>query len=260
MSLYGAFDRKKLFSELATADYNEDGVLQTPTQLRDAALKNLTGVSDIEAADFASFSVLSGFSEAELNVLDGAVAANNVASKAVLSDANNVIVRPGNILATEKGSGFSAAESYVSSVAKEGGLYKTSILLDLTGVVSAATEKDIIGNDDAANAHIGQITAARNGTIIAGRITCLETPGGGEVDIDLIAHETGTLAEDTAYDAGGTPIVVLAAAADWAVGDVKIATGFPAANDYLYLAVGTGTSPTAGTYTAGKFLIEFFGK
>ena len=33
----------------------------------------------------------------------------------------------------------------------------------------------------------------------------------------------------------------------------------PAADSYLYLTVGTNSTPTAGTYTAGIYLIEFWG-
>ena len=42
-------------------------------------------------------------------------------------------------------------------------------------------------------------------------------------------------------------------------GASKIFTTNPSDSNYLYLSVGTDSSPTAGTYTAGKFLIELYG-
>jgi hypothetical protein len=164
------------------------------------------------------------------------------------------------VLETEAGTGITTGTGtvYQSSVSRVGGIIKTSILLDLTGLTSAATENDIIGVNDAANCHLGQITADRNGTIFGGRVTCLETPAGGEVDIDLYSavESTGT---ENALITGLDETALLAAAADWAANDVKTLSAVPAADEYLYLAVGTGSTPTAGDYTAGKFLIELEG-
>ena len=146
---------------------------------------------------------------------------------------------------------------YKHSVITKGNIIYTDILIDMTGLTSAATLGDIIGKNDTANCHLGQITAATNGTIMGGTMTCLETPDGGEVDIDIY---TATVATGTENAAIGdlTETAVLSTGADWATGTVK-AFGDVSANGYLYLTVGTSSSPTAGEYSAGRFIIQMWG-
>ncbi len=105
-----------------------------------------------------------------------------------------------NTLATEAGTGITGGTGtiYRSSVIREGGIIKTSILIDLTGLRSTASG-DIIGVNGTSNVcHIGQITAARNGTILAGRMTCFEAPAGGDPDINVHSATEGTGVEDGA--------------------------------------------------------------
>lgn len=156
------------------------------------------------------------------------------------------------------GTGISTGTGTVCehTVVKVGGIYHTTILVDLTGLNSGANADDIIGKADTANCHIGQITAAVNGTIIGGRMTCLETPAGGDDDVDLWDSTAATGTEDTDIDdLGGEHKLV--DAGDATAGAVDVLTAFPAANSYLYLTAGTGD--TNDTYTAGKFLIELWG-
>ena len=158
------------------------------------------------------------------------------------------------------GSGFLSGTGtlYKSSVKRRGGIIHTSILVDLTGAASEATLADIIGDDGAANCHLGQITAAINGTILGGFITCLEAPTTGEIDIDLFSAEESTGVEGADVTAL-TQTALLATTADWTIDLVRALTAVPPANGYLYLAVGTVTAPAAGVYASGKFLIELFG-
>ena len=161
----------------------------------------------------------------------------------------------GATLATAAGAGFTGGEGTVhkAGVSASGGIIKTNIILDITGLDDFAAG-DIIGVDDSTDpAHIGQITTARNGTIFAVRMTCLELPVGGDVDIDLYSATLGTGAPDTAISA--LVETSLINAGDWTLGGVKFAQTV-AAGEYLYLVNG---DTTAGTYTAGKFLIELFG-
>jgi len=142
-------------------------------------------------------------------------------------------------------------------VSKVGGLIKTEILIDLTGLNDGDTAGDVIGVDgDTANCHIGQITAALNGTIIAGRIHCLEVPAGGDVDVDF----WGTVLEDTlAQDVAistGTNEVQLIDHGDWAANEFDELTAMPGPG-YLYLA--TGSQGTDADYTGGIFLVELWG-
>lgn len=176
-------------------------------------------------------------------------------------DSSGVLQAGLNTLATEAGTGITGGTGtvYASAVERTGGMRKTTILIDLTGLDSDAALGDIIGVDGTANpCHIGQWTTARNGTWLYGTMTCLETPAGGEVDIDVYAATEATGVTDGAIG-DLTETALLAAAADWAAGDAKLFTAGPADGQYLYLTVGTASTPTAGTYTAGKFLIELFG-
>lgn len=155
------------------------------------------------------------------------------------------------------GSGFAGTGTiYKSSVVKEGELYKTSIFIDLTGASSSTTDLDIIGTHATNPANIGQITAAVNGTIIGGKVTCLELPAGGADDIDLYSATVGTGAFDGGI-AALTGTALITAGGAWASGTTKGMTAVPAANSYLYLT--GGEAGTAAAYTAGKFLIEFWG-
>jgi len=158
------------------------------------------------------------------------------------------------------GTGFVSGTGtlHKSSVERRGDIIHTSILVDLTGAASEATLADIIGDDGAANCHLGQITAAINGTILGGCITCLEAPVTGEVDIDLYSATVSTGVEGAGI-AALVETALLGTAADWTIDLVRCLTTVPPANGYLYLTVGTSSTPTAGVYTAGKFLIELFG-
>lgn len=147
---------------------------------------------------------------------------------------------------------------YKSGIIQHGEVKKIQILIDLTGLDSDATLGDIIGvSGTALPCHIGQIPAGI-GTIFGGTMTCLKAPATGEVDIDVYSATEGTGVTDGAIG-DLTETALLAAAADWTIGAVKPFTAFPAASSYLYLTVGTSSTPTAATYTAGKFLIELLG-
>lgn len=144
---------------------------------------------------------------------------------------------------------------YKSQTIRLGGVYWTTIMVDLTGLASSTTDLDIIGVGSSA-AHLGQILAAQHGTILAVRMTCLELPAGGADDIDLYSAAEGTGVFDGAVGSL-TETALITAGAAWANGTVKGSTAVPAAGEYLYLC--GGEAGTAATYTAGKFVIELFG-
>ena len=157
----------------------------------------------------------------------------------------------------DPGTGISSGTGTVfkSSVQSVGGIIKTSLLIDLTGLASSTTDLDIIGVGAGA-AYLGQITAAKNGTILTGRMTCLEVPAGGADDVDLYSATEAT----GVFDAGiGTlaETALVTAAGAWTLGLTKGFSAVPAANQYLYLC--GGEAGTAATYTAGKFLIQLEG-
>jgi hypothetical protein len=139
---------------------------------------------------------------------------------------------------------------YRSSVEKVGGIIKTSILIDLTGLRSTAAG-DIIGVDGTSlDCHIGQVPSDV-GTVLSGRITCLEVPAGGDPDIDLYSATESTGSEDQAITALAETQLV--DSGDHTLGSVKVLTAFPTAGQYLYLVAGATTN---ADYTAGKLLIE----
>ncbi len=162
-------------------------------------------------------------------------------------------------LAQETGSGATADVANYASMVTKGttGLRTTTIVIDIAGYASEATLDDVIADTPAAaNGHIGQITASECGTIFAGTMECIEIPATGEIDIDLNADADGTIAGGAD---GANDTLLLARAANWAAGDRIMLTGLPAANAFLYLTVGTASTPTAGTYTTGIFVITFWG-
>ena len=148
------------------------------------------------------------------------------------------------------------AETFGVSVVKAGGIIKTTIIIDLTGLESGAAG-DIIGDATPSVSHLGQFTVARNGTLMYGTITCLETPAGGDPDIDFTSADEATGVQDAAIS-GLSNLVVLLNTGDWtaAVQTPELMSGLPAADQYLYMVDVGGT---AVEYTAGRFLLEFYG-
>ena len=145
------------------------------------------------------------------------------------------------------------AAVYETSVARNNGIVTTSIMIDLTGLNSGGTAGDIIGKNGSGVAYIGRVTAANSGTVFGVRMTCYETPAGGDTDIDLYSATEGTGVEDTAITALAETQIINSGTL--AVGSA-VYGGDIVANQYLYL-VGQGTSNA--TYTAGRLLIEIFG-
>ena len=144
---------------------------------------------------------------------------------------------------------------YKSSVTRVGDIITTQIAIDLTGLASSTTDADIIGT--AGVCHIGQITAAVNGTIFGGAMKCWEVPATGADDIDLFAATEATGAYD-ALITGLVETIVVDSNSAWANGEeLPIVADSIAANKYLYLV--NGESGTAGTYTAGRFIITLHG-
>lgn len=147
---------------------------------------------------------------------------------------------------------------YKQGVELVGDIIVTRILLDLTGLDSVATDGDIIGTGASA-ANLGQLSSAINGTIFGGKLTCLEAPATGEVDIDIYSADEATGVLDDAISGLSNTAKVIDAGADWTLGLEKYVTAIPSSDQYLYATVGTASTPTAGTYTAGKYLLELYG-
>jgi hypothetical protein len=161
-----------------------------------------------------------------------------------------------NTMAVEAGTGITTGTGtlYRSSVQRSGGIITTRILIDLTGLRSTGGA-DIIGvNGTALVCHIGQITAARNGTILTGSMECFEAPAGGDPDINIHSATEGTGVEDGAIS--GLDETLLVNAGDATLGSKVFFAAVPAADEFLYLTTGAATD---ADYSAGKLFIELMG-
>ena len=162
----------------------------------------------------------------------------------------------GNTMSAGTGITTGTGTVYAGAAVKVGGVYSTSILIDLTGLASSGSG-DIIGKAATANSHVGQITAANNGTILTGQWSVYETPAGGDPDIDFWYADEATGTEDAAIT-GLTNQTQLMNNGDLTVASIDYFTAgaVPAADKYLYLVTGAATD---GNYSAGRLLIEMWG-
>ena len=191
-----------------------------------------------------------GFTTVSKNATTGAFTTqSSIDSSGIASfDANTMTVEAGTGITTGSGT------IYRSSVMQSGGIITTQILIDLTGLRSTGSG-DIIGvNGTSLVCHIGQITAARNGTILTGSMECFEAPAGGDPDINVHSATEGTGVEDGAI--GDLTETLLVNAGDATLGSKVYFTAVPAADEFLYLTTGDATD---ADYTAGKLLIELKG-
>ena len=162
----------------------------------------------------------------------------------------------GNTMSAGTGITTGTGTVYAGAAVKVGGVYSTSILIDLTGLASSGSG-DIIGKAATANSHVGQITAANNGTILTGQWSVYEAPATGDPDIDFWYADEATGTEDAAIT-GLTNQTQLMNNGDLTAGSIDYFTAgvVPAADKYLYLVTGAATD---GNYSAGRLLIEMWG-
>ena len=202
-----------------------------------------------------------GFAQITKTAATGAITENttidssgNVSAGGTLSVTGRSTLT-GNTIATTAGTGITTGTGtvYQAGVIKIGEVFHTTILIDLTGLASSGSG-DIIGKAATANSHIGQITAAVNGTVLGGKLTCLEAPAGGDPDINLWYADEATGTEDAAVTSL-TNQVQICDSGDLALNSV-VSLATVAADKYLYMATGAATN---ADYTAGKILIEFWG-
>ena len=136
----------------------------------------------------------------------------------------------------------------------EGGIIITQIKFDLTGLSSKNTANDVIGlGTGGGHAYIGRNVVATNGVIFKTEFSCIETPTGGDNDVNVVMNSSGTLAYD---GAGGTTYI--SNRGDLLAGQT-VQNLLPAltANHYMYLTAGTGD--IADVYTAGMYVLTLYG-
>jgi len=147
-------------------------------------------------------------------------------------------------------SSFGAPRTYRYTV---NGEMITDIKIDLTGLASKNTADDVIGLAAGGVAYLCHYLTATHGVVYKIELICLETPTGGDNDINVVANSSALLLYDSA---GGTAYGVNGG--DAVAGQVveDLVQGLTPSH-YLYLTAGTGD--TAATYTAGQFIIRLHG-
>jgi len=135
----------------------------------------------------------------------------------------------------------------------EAGVIITQFKIDLTGLASKNTANDVIGLAAGGNAFIRQYKPAIDGIIFKAELSCIETPAGGDNDVNVVAAASGTLAYD---GAGGTTYGINGGDAVAGQTIQNLVQGLTA-DHYFYLTAGTGD--TAAAYTAGQFIFTTWG-
>lgn len=135
----------------------------------------------------------------------------------------------------------------------EAGVIITQFKIDLTGLASKNTANDVIGLAAGGNAFIRQYKPAIDGIIFKAELSCIETPAGGDDDVNVVAAASGTLAYD---GAGGTTYGINGGDAVAGQTIQNLVQGLTA-DHYFYLTAGTGD--TAAAYTAGQFIFTTWG-
>lgn len=232
--------------EVGIGTYTASGT----TLSRDTVLRSSTGSKVSFSAGtkevFVTYPADHSVSQADIGTAPNQIPLNQYLGSLAYEDTEMPPLDIGSGITTGSGTICKASGGLV------GGVYRATVLIDLTGLNSGGTAGDIIGlNGTALPCYIARLPTM---TVLGGRMTCLETPAGGDTDIDLYSAGEGTGVEDQAITAL-TETQIINAGAQTA-GTVTYFSADPAANAYLYL-VGQGTANA--TYTAGRFLIEVFG-
>lgn len=136
---------------------------------------------------------------------------------------------------------------------EENGTIITEITVDVTGLASVATANDVIGLAAGGVAYLGQYTAARYGIVYRTEFICLETPVGGDDDINVVTNVSAILEYD---GAGGTTYI--SNSGDLLAGQ-SVENKLPAITDAHYFYLTAGTGDTAAAYTAGQYLLRTYG-
>ncbi len=147
-------------------------------------------------------------------------------------------------------SDFGAPRTYRAT---QDGVIITQVKIDLTGLYEGDTINDVIGLAAGGIAQIGKNVVATVGLIFKAELSCIETPAGGDPDINVVENTTKTLVGNAA---GGTDYVS-GDSGDLAAGTtIQLLTPATTAGDWFYLTCGTSTG---ATYTAGQLIFTTWG-
>ena len=136
----------------------------------------------------------------------------------------------------------------------ENGIIITETKIDLTGLNSVATQDDVIGlSAGTPVAYIGKNVVSTNGVIYKSELICLETPVGGDDDVNVVENTSAIL---VLGDAGGTAYGVDGGDA---VAGQTVEDLVQGLHDTYYFYLTAGTGNVAGKYTAGQFIFRTYG-
>jgi hypothetical protein len=165
-----------------------------------------------------------------------------------------VLSQEGTAVPAEHGAGaIGTGAALVTHRYSQYGKIITEIKVDLQGLASVATANDAIGLAAGGAAKIGQYVVATCGVVYQIELICLETPAGGDNDVNVVLAASGTIAYD---GAGGTTYGVNGG--DAVAGQV-IQNLVQGLTDTYYLYLTAGTGDTAAAYTAGMFIVRLTG-
>jgi hypothetical protein len=230
---------------------------------KNATLNVVNADGTTSTISLLELAALDGIAASDLAKIDGITNGTGAAGKALVPDSNGDLTFPGIFTFGATATAIESAEHGAGAIGTavvpktyrwiENGVIITQTKIDLTGLASVAIANDVIGLAAGGAAYIGRNVVATNGVIFKVELSCLETPAGGDNDVNVVANASGALAYD---GAGGT--TYLSNSGDLLAGQT-IQNLLPAltANDYFYLTAGTGD--TAGTYTAGMYLLTTYG-
>lgn len=272
-------------SKAWTSDASLDTIMPTGGKLTVQSGGDITlesGSTLDVAGTFEIANVAMTASAAELNYNDITTLGTLAASKTWTSDASlDTIMPSGGLLTVQSGAAVTfnsgstltidgttattveAAEHGAGAIGTgatpatyrwvDKGVIITQTKIDLQGLASVATANDVIGLSAGGDAFIGRNVVATNGVIFKVEFSCLETPTGGDNDVNVVANSSAVLAYD---GAGGT--TYLSNSGDLLAGQT-IENLVPALTegDYFYLTAGTGD--TAAAYTAGMYVLTTYG-
>ena len=247
MASFNKVNVKKLY--LPTAHGTRKGHGNKPTLV--TATADELNIMDGVTATAAELNIMDGVTAtaAELNLNSG-LTATAAELNQLDASVNGVLMAPG--------AGIVSGNAIVKyGIMNSGGIVTTQIMIDLTGLNGCGSADDIIGDDGQVDdCHIGRITTAINGVIWGGEIRCLETPAGGNVDINLNSASVDTGIQDAGV-AALTDYLELVDCGNHAAAATPIElTALPPANHYLYLSCGTATD---ADFSAGRLLITLWG-
>lgn len=132
---------------------------------------------------------------------------------------------------------------------------KWEFYIDLNELHSGGDPGDIIGSNNASACNFGQYDSSYMGQVVGGTMLCLQTPAGGDSNIDVYCAAESTGAEGSSI-AALTETRLLNHGEAWTAGQIDaLDVSGVTSGKYLYFV---GQDGNDALYTAGRFLLTFY--